>query len=168
MSLRITSLMLANNGCKLIPFLLCSFCGCNGMVEFPLAPVSGVVTCEGKPIPGAQVFFEPIQTGESALVGKQGYAAANEKGEFVITTYNTNDGAVLGKHLVHVMAPNAEYSRGFKCPCEFDSQTQPINVEVQKGSRNEFKFELPISKSKNQPLTADQREALEEAKQQNP
>jgi hypothetical protein len=168
MSIRISCRICAIDAYKIIPFLMCLLCGCGGQSEFPIAPVSGVVTCEGKPVPGAQVFFEPLQTGESALVGKQGYAAANEKGEFVITTYDSGDGAVIGKHAVHVLAPNAEYSRGFKCPCEFDSKTQPIEVEVQKGGKNEFTFVLPLSKTKNVPLNADQREALEEAKQQNP
>jgi hypothetical protein len=142
--------------------------GCGGLEEFPVAKVTGVVQCEGKPLGNVQVFFEPLVDGGSAIVGKQGYATANEKGEFTVTTYNDGDGAVVGKHKVHVLAPNAEYNRGFKCNCELDSETKPILIEVKKGEANKFTLDLPVSRNKNAPLTRDQLEAIQEAKQQTP
>lgn len=138
--------------------------GCGNPEEFPVVPTKGVVTCDGKPVPFAMIFFEPIRTGETAFVGKQGFATANEQGEFVVTTYNDNDGVVLGKHNVHVMPPHSEDHPGLKrCPCEFDSKKEPITVEVTKDSKNEFAFALPVKK--NAPLSLDELEALQEAKE---
>ncbi len=145
------------------------FClGCGSGSDYPVAAVSGTVTCEGKAVPSAWLFFEPLSgDGASALVGKQGFGIANEKGEFVITTYNTDDGAVIGNHKVHVMPPKSDVVPGFKCPCEFDSEKEPVLVEVKKG-KNEFKFTLPVKKnaSQSKPLTLDEKEALREAQQE--
>jgi hypothetical protein len=147
----------------LASFIAVFLVGCGSSGEFPVAPVKGVVTCEGKPVPYAMIFFEPIRTGDSALVGKQGFATADEKGQFVVTTYRDNDGAVLGNHNVHVMPPHAEDHPGLKrCPCEFDSKKEPIQVAITEGSKNEFTFALPVKK--NTSLTLDEQEALQEAK----
>src|SRR6056297_894543 len=48
------------------------FAGCSGGGDFPVAPVTGVVQCNGQPVLGGLIFFEPKQTGESAVVGKVG------------------------------------------------------------------------------------------------
>ena len=79
--------------------------GCGSGGDFPVAPVSGRVLCDGQPVPHAIVFFEPLQSGDSALAGKQGIARAKEDGTFVISTYGTEDGAVVGKHRVRVARP---------------------------------------------------------------
>ena len=143
------------------------FTGCGDSSEFPVATARGIVTCEGKAVPNAWLFFEPLKgnaEGASALVGKQGFGIANEKGEFVITTYNTDDGAVIGNHKVHVLPPKSDVVPGFKCPCEFDSKKEPILVDVKEG-KNEFKFALPVRKGGDQPMTLDERDALREAQQ---
>jgi len=143
------------------------FAGCGGSSEFPVATARGIVTCEGKAVPNAWLYFEPLKEnaeGASALVGKQGFGIANEKGEFVITTYDTDDGAVIGNHKVHVLPPKNDVVPGFKCPCEFDSTKEPILVEIKEGT-NEFKFALPIRKGGVQPMTLDERDALREAQQ---
>src|SRR5262245_29266207 len=61
--------------------------GCNSGGEFPVARTVGTVVCEGRPVPNVRVFFEPLVTGESSLVGKQGNGIANEQGKFVVSTY---------------------------------------------------------------------------------
>jgi hypothetical protein len=48
-------------------------CGCRGG-SFPVAKTSGRVVCEGQPVKRAQVYFEPIQDGKSAVIGKQGFS----------------------------------------------------------------------------------------------
>ncbi len=147
------------------------FCiGCGSGSDYPVAAVSGTVTCDGKAVPSAWLYFEPLPgsgEGASALVGKQGFGIANEKGQFVITTYNSDDGAVIGNHKVHVMPPKSDVVPGFKCPCEFDSEKEPILVEVKKG-KNLFDLTLPVKKNASQtkPLTLDEKEALQEAQQE--
>lgn len=151
--------------------LVLAFClGCGSGSDYPVAGVSGTVTCDGKAVPNAWLFFEPLPgtgDGASALVGKQGFGIANEKGEFVITTYNTDDGAVIGNHKVHVLPPKSDVAPGFKCPCEFDSEKEPILAEVKIG-KNLFNITLPVKKnpSQSKPLTLDEKEALQEAQQE--
>src|SRR5262245_13286615 len=83
--------------------LLLSGCGSDG--DFPTATTTGRVVCEGQPVPFVLVFFEPLQTGKKALVGKQGIANAEADGTFTISTYGDNDGAVVGRHRVRVGPP---------------------------------------------------------------
>ena len=154
----------------LLLFAACSLAvaGCGGGSGYPVGQASGTVTCEGKAVPGAWVFFEPLAgTGGSALVGKQGFAIADENGKFVISTYGTQDGAVIGKHKVHVTAPKSEGGPAYKCPCEFDSATEPFLVEVKSG-KNTFDLPLPLPKGgakTNKPMTLEERDALLEAQQ---
>ena len=68
-------------------------CGKDGPA---IAPVKGLVTVNGKPIEGVQVSFS-IKNASRVSVG-----VTNEKGEFELTTLNTNDGAFAGENLVAI------------------------------------------------------------------
>lgn len=71
--------------------------GCGGDKEGPVvAPVKGVVTANGKPIEGAIVEFA-IKDFSRLSTG-----LTNDKGEYELTTMNTNDGAVVGENLVAI------------------------------------------------------------------
>ena len=154
----------------LLPFAVCLVyvAGCGGGSGFPVGQASGTVTCEGKAVPGAWVYFEPLAGEGSALVGKQGFAIADTNGKFAISTYGDQDGAVIGKHKVHVTAPKSEGGPAYKCPCEFDSATEPFLVEVKAG-KNQFDLPLPLpkagAKANNKPMTLEERDALLEAQQ---
>lgn len=67
--------------------------GCGGPDRLPLIPVSGTVTMDGKPLEKISVTFHP-ETGRSAS------GVTDAEGKFRLTTYDTNDGAVIGKHKV--------------------------------------------------------------------
>src|SRR5688572_1844660 len=82
--------------------------GCGAAGDFPTAPTSGKVICEGKPVPHVMVFFEPLESGKSAIVGRSAFAIADEEGKFVLSSYGKNDGAVIGKHRVRVGLPHRE------------------------------------------------------------
>jgi hypothetical protein len=111
--------------------------------DFPTAPTSGRVVCEGQPVPHVMVFFEPLQTGKSALVGAQGRAIAAEDGTFAISTYGKNDGAVVGRHRVRVGPPHPEDYPGYKCACALNSEVNVMDeVDVKKGQKNEFELVL--------------------------
>ncbi|MCI0365384.1 MAG: hypothetical protein L0219_16065 [Phycisphaerales bacterium] len=116
--------------------------GCGGGGDFPTAPTSGRVICEGQPAPHVMVFFEPLQTGKKALVGKQGFAIAKADGSFSISTYGTNDGAVVGPHRVRVGPPHSEDHPGYKCACYLNSEVDLMEVDVKKGAKNEFELVL--------------------------
>ena len=117
----------------LVAGLLSVVQGCSGIEEFPLGQISGSVTCEGKPVPKAIVYFEPIRTGESAQVGQQGFGLTDENGKFAISTYGENDGAVIGKHLVRV--GRSETTPACSCALVADNVLQEVEV---KSGPNEF------------------------------
>ncbi len=145
-------------------FLACGFlCGCGTGGTFPVAKTTGKVTCNGQPVPHAMVFFEPLMEGNSALVGKQGFAVAGEDGTFTISSYGTNDGAVIGKHRVRVGRPHAEDYPKFQCDCVVNSELDVLKVEVVEGKDNHFELVLPPKTGEEQPLPiSDEPEKEEE------
>ncbi len=68
--------------------------GCGGGKEIPLGEVSGTVTYQGKPVTDAIVHFLP-ENGASAAT-----AVVDSEGRYTLSTHETGDGAVVGKHKV--------------------------------------------------------------------
>ena len=115
--------------------------GCGPGGDFPTAPTSGRVLCEGQPVPHVMVFFEPLETGTSALVGRSGFAIAKADGTFELSSYGDKDGAVIGRHRVRVGPPHPEDHPGYKCACYLNSEVDLMEVDVKKG-KNEFELVL--------------------------
>jgi hypothetical protein len=126
---------LTNYCSRMLPLLLCL--GCSGS-EYQIASVTGSVTCEGKPVVKAIVYFEPLKSGKSALIGKQGFALTDENGKFSVSTYGESDGAVVGKHLVRV----GRSESSSECNCVLAAEVPLLEVEVKSGEANEFSFAL--------------------------
>ena len=77
--------------------------GCGPQLEeFPVAPVTGTVTCNGEPLEGGRIQFSPVRAGEEVEAGKPAQAVIEVTGTFVLSTYARGDGAVVGKHTVSV------------------------------------------------------------------
>ena len=60
-------------------------------------PVTGIITLRGKPVASADVTFFNAEKNRSA------FGKTNDKGEFKLTTFSANDGAVEGQHVVTVI-----------------------------------------------------------------
>lgn len=135
-------------------------CG-DGRTKMNLAKASGTVVCEGKPVPFATVYFEPLQLDKSATVGKQGIGYADENGDFILTTYDKDDGAVVGKHRVRVGKPLGPASKDFKCDCALNEEVDVMNVEVVADEENEFDIVLKLSSPAQQAVA--KRGAAEDA-----
>jgi len=73
--------------------------GCGGG---KFTPVSGVVTLDGKPYDGAAVSFQPIGDEGNPYPGRGSSAITDKNGRFELQSDATNDGAVVGKHLVRI------------------------------------------------------------------
>lgn len=126
-----------------------AFAGCGGN-GFPTAQVTGRVVCEGKPVEGAMVYFEPIKgSGTNGLAGKQGFSYTDAEGKYVISTYEPGgqDGAVIGKHRVRVGKGKA------KCNCAMNEEVDLMEVEVKADGKNEF--ELVLRKATAQEVARD-------------
>lgn len=77
--------------------------GC-GNQEYVLAPVSGVVKVDGKPVAGLRVAFEPIATEKNSAPGPESIGITNAEGEFELKTFDERprSGAVVGKCRVRI------------------------------------------------------------------
>ena len=118
--------------------------------DFPTAQVTGRVLCEGQPVEGAMVYFEPIKSDSSnAMTGKQGFSYTDAEGKFNISTYDPGgqDGAVIGRHRVRVGRGKA------KCKCAMNDEVDLMEVEVKKDGKNEF--ELVLKKANAQDLARE-------------
>ena len=113
----------------LIDGALIVFCvvGSSGCDHHPTrVPVSGVVLIDGQPLQKGNIKFVPKDGRPSA--GKIG-----EDGRFILTCYDGQDGALLGKHRVQI-ASNRIISDSkiewFAPPDYADFRTSGIDVEV--------------------------------------
>ncbi|MEW4487527.1 hypothetical protein AB1L42_05565 [Thalassoglobus sp. JC818] len=141
--------------CFVAMIAACCLVGCGGgLEEFTTAPVTGKVMCKGEPLARAYVAFNPLRKGESAVVGKQGFAITNENGEFVLGTYDQTDGGVIGEHSVRV------WLMGESCDCVVGDSVEVRKVEVKGGEDNEFTFELPEA-NRRQKMMQDEQAAEE-------
>jgi hypothetical protein len=73
-------------------------------------PVSGVVQFKGKPIPGAELAFFPINASAPDEVRPK--AKSDETGRFEAWTYIGNDGLPAGKYRVTVVHHEVAVSKG--------------------------------------------------------
>jgi len=122
-------------------FLLPLVAGC-GSSAFPVAKVTGKVICEGQPVDGCAVYFEPLRVGgsdASALVGQPAFAFTEPDGTFILSTVErgANDGAVVGMHRVRVGRGEA------KCDCSMNDEKTLMEVEVKADGNNDFEIVLP-------------------------
>jgi hypothetical protein len=122
--------------------------GC-GSSDYPTASTSGIVICEGQPVAGAFVYFEPIAEGEDAYVGKGAFARTDEAGRFVLSTYGSDDGAVIGPNRVRVGAGAS------KCPCQTDDERDLMQYEVVAG-KNEVEIVLPKADPRKRPRRTEE------------
>lgn len=76
-------------------------CGSEG---FTLAPTSGRVTVDGKPVAGLRVAFEPVASGDRPIPGPEAIGVTDEEGRFSLSTMSESPrrGAVVGKCRVRI------------------------------------------------------------------
>jgi hypothetical protein len=115
--------------------------GCGDSASYELAPVSGVVTLDGKPVPQALVVFQPIGGEDNPTPGPSSSAAADSEGWFELKTVQGESGAVVGKHRVKITTPSPAP------PSDTDSGfAQPVHKEIipsRYNSDSELTFEVP-------------------------
>jgi hypothetical protein len=80
--------------------------GCGGNDHPETVPVAGTVTYKGAPVEGAQVSFMAPGAPRAAI------GTTNSQGKFQLTTFEENDGAVIGKHAVTISKSGADQPAG--------------------------------------------------------
>ncbi len=128
-----------------------------------VVPVSGRVTWEGEPVAGAQVTF--ITPGAP----RHGFGVTDAEGRFRLSTFGSEDGALIGTHTVTISQPeetpggegmspddpDAGYAEAMRqaavqpqvqsrLPDQYaDPETTPLTgIEVTRDGPNEFTFDL--------------------------
>ncbi len=77
--------------------ILAMVAGCADGDRPELLRVSGTITYRGKPLAGARISFIPADTSSRPAM-----AVTDQKGRYQLTTYDSFDGAVAGKHAVAI------------------------------------------------------------------
>ena len=115
-----------------MPLVASLIVGCGSDPEhYEIVPVSGILTCEGQPVANAMVNFTPIAD-ESRKEGRPGRLAlgrTDETGHFTLTTYENNDGAIVGRHVVTVSAGFDE-SAGEMSEFSCSASSKEVTVEA--------------------------------------
>lgn len=106
-----------------------------------LAPVTGIVTLDGKPVPKALVQFIPMATDPAKFNVYGGGAAAgytDEQGRYTLH-YTSVAGAPIGKHLVRIEASDKD-GRPI-IPAQYSSSVSTLRQDVKPGN-NEINLDL--------------------------
>lgn len=138
--------------------------GCSGATSDrpPVAPVRGTVHYNGRPVEGVTVTFASPRSPRTST------GMTNANGEFQLTTFDANDGAVVGENVVSIRRDQpasdskvsemdaTEYAEAMQSgrgmprqetkntiPARYaDFEKSSLKRSVVEGELNEFHFEL--------------------------
>jgi len=118
-------------------FGLALLLGCSNSIPSNVADVSGTVTVDGKPAPGAMVSFSPA--GE----GRTSFGLTDDTGHYHLVYTNDIPGALVGDHEVAInnTPPPGKPRPAVLIPAKF-TQTGKLTANVVAGEDNEINFEL--------------------------
>jgi hypothetical protein len=123
--------------------LLC--CGCGSGPD--MAPVSGRITVDGKPVAGLRVSFAPIGSKEHAFPGPGSVGHTDADGRFTLHSLKDKKaGAVIGKCRVRVVSlgsadPNKLPTHDKRIPARFNDATTLV-FDVPKGGTDAANFDV--------------------------
>jgi|SoiMethySBSTD1v2_1073268.scaffolds.fasta_scaffold1329876_2 hypothetical protein len=118
--------------------LISSAIGC-GQSGFNVAPVHGTVTANDKPLFQGRVMFAPSAKGENIQPGKPAWGDIDKNGNYRLSTFAPNDGAVIGDHWVTVINSSEELPDGVP---EFSRIVLPKRMAVVAGKDNQLDIKL--------------------------
>jgi hypothetical protein len=102
--------------------------GCGGSKT--LAPVSGVVTLDGKPLPDAYVAFEPVENnnGPNKAPTTSG-GQTDENGAYSLKAVTGEKGALVGSHKVRISIPKVLQPQDSNTDARQRRRAGPTEVE---------------------------------------
>ena len=123
--------------------------GCGEPGTAPTGKVTGTVTLDGTPIDGVGVTFLPEE-------GRPASGVTDASGQFTLSTFETGDGAVPGRHKVAIgeqpdesePMPGTPEAANWKPPeARFperysDPEKSGFEAQVESGKSNTFTFEM--------------------------
>jgi hypothetical protein len=119
--------------------------GCGGSNSKKLAPVSGVVMLDGKPLRGAYVQFEPVENDNGPNRAPTTSAGkTDDNGAYSLAAVTGEKGAVVGKHTVRISLPQGLQPQDTNTDARPKRRAAPTEVE-----------KLPARYNGNSELTCD-------------
>lgn len=112
--------------------------GCN-QSSFDVAPVHGTVTADGKPLFQGKVMFAPLGKSDVTNPGRPAWSKIGKDGTYRLTTFQTNDGAVVGEHWVTIINSGEDLPDDVP---EFARLMLPEKVTVASGKDNQLDFKM--------------------------
>lgn len=112
---------------------------------YSTSPVKGVVTLDGQPLGEGKVMFTPVSQGDPSKTGKAGYGPLNPDGTFIMSTYGSDDGAIVGPHWVTVIQtilPTAAATPDTAEGVKFKRYKFPQQQTVAAGQENQIDIAL--------------------------
>jgi hypothetical protein len=73
-----------------------------------MAPVSGTVTMNGRPLPNVYVNFQPVGSDTNPNPGRGSYGVTDSQGKYTLVVDAQTRGAVVGRHRVTIATRYAE------------------------------------------------------------
>lgn len=131
----------------------CLVVGCGGGTAQPVAPASGVVTLDGKPIDGVSITLIP-KDGTSS--GRISYGLTDAEGRFELRVSPDRSGAIIGAHWVQLEkltqqdgspipagASPDEVAASNQLPQAYaDAGSTPISAEIPESGTSDLAFDL--------------------------
>ena len=124
--------------------------GC-GNRSYDVAPVSGRITLDGKPLANAQVIFQPIAgAGKNAEPGPGSYGKTDADGRYTLETVEPAEpGAVVGRHRVTISTANFSANPADDSAAAMPKETLPkscsngkMQMEVPPGGTDKADFDI--------------------------
>ncbi len=123
--------------------------GCGGD-PYKVAPVSGRITLNGKPLPKASVTFSPVAVGGNQEPGPSSAGKTDADGRYTLSLIGkSGSGAVVGKHKVRIaLLDEVDTSvdlpdKTKQLPLKYNGQTT-LEFEVPAGGADNADFPLTV------------------------
>jgi hypothetical protein len=100
-----------------------------------VAPVTGTVRFDDKPLPNAEVMFVPADGGRPSS------ARTVDGGRYELLFKRGQNGAIVGPHTVRIWVSHEVVRDPPKIPARYDAQSE-LRREVKAGEDNVFDFDL--------------------------
>jgi len=137
-SLRLWHQLTSASAIAAIALCAATGCGKSSPGHVPTYAVSGSITLQGKPMPGAYVVLHPKSDAQQLALAPR--ASVADDGTFTLTTYNQSDGAPEGEYTLTVqwfrpIKRNGDWVSGPNAvPKKYSSaRTSDIQIKVASG-----------------------------------
>ena len=133
----------------LIGLLFAALAGCSSE-PYKVAPVSGIVKLDGKPVGQVAVMFQPVATAGNEEPGPGSYGITDESGRYELRLVGLEKpGAVVGKHKVRFDPYATDKSDPYSDEQFRPKQALPKIPGIYNAIEAKFEFDVPADGSKS-------------------